>query len=129
MKGNRITFSKALYIIISALTDMSSEHNLKILKALSEESRYRIVEVLLKGELCACKLPVLIGRTQSNTSMHLTKLTDSGILKSRREGKMIIYSIKDLRVYDVFISLGYPKRKLLKSCCCMDKKKMRGEQE
>ncbi|MBR9701294.1 winged helix-turn-helix transcriptional regulator [Candidatus Pacearchaeota archaeon] len=81
---------------------MTIEHNLKLLKALSEETRYKIVEVLLKGEKCACEIPALIGRTQSNTSMHLTKLSDLGILKSRRDGKSILYSIKDFRVCDVF---------------------------
>jgi len=81
---------------------MSTEHNLKLLKSLSEESRYKIVELLLKGEKCACQIPKLIGRTQSNTSMQLTKLTRLGILQSRREGKKIIYSIKDKRVYDIF---------------------------
>lgn len=81
---------------------MSTEHNLKLLKSLSEESRYKIVELLLKGEKCACEIPKIIGRTQSNTSMQLTKLTSLGILQSRREGKKIIYSIKDKRVYDIF---------------------------
>jgi ArsR family transcriptional regulator, lead/cadmium/zinc/bismuth-responsive transcriptional repressor len=109
------------------LVDMSLESNLKILKALSEESRYRIVEVLLGGEKCACQLPDLIGRTQSNTSMQLTKLTSLGILKSRRDGKKIIYSIKDQRVCDVFKSLGYPEGKLLKSCHFIDRKGKEGE--
>lgn len=102
---------------------MTIEMNLKILKALSEESRYKIVEVLLEGERCACEIPKLICRTQSNTSMQLAKLTDLGILQSRRQGKMIIYSIKDLRVSDVFKSLGHPVGKILKSSCCIDKQK------
>lgn len=102
---------------------MIIQDNIKLLKALSEETRYKIIEVLLKGERCACEIPELIGRTQSNTSMHLTKLTDLGILQSRREGKMIIYSIKDLKVCDVFKSLGNPAGKLLKCCCCMEKEK------
>lgn len=101
---------------------MTLKDNLKLLKALSEESRYKIIEVLLKGEKCACELPQLIGRTQSNTSMHLTKLSDLGILQSRRDGKMVIYSIKDLRVCHVFKTLGYPKAKLLKTYTCLDKK-------
>jgi ArsR family transcriptional regulator, lead/cadmium/zinc/bismuth-responsive transcriptional repressor len=101
---------------------MLHEANLRLLKALSVESRYRIVEVLLKGEKCACEIPRLIGRTQSNTSMHLTKLTDVGILQSRREGKMIIYSIKNLRVCDVFKVLGYSEARLLKTRCCMERK-------
>ncbi|MGM5480622.1 MAG: ArsR/SmtB family transcription factor [Nanobdellota archaeon] len=86
---------------------MSLQSNLSLLKALSEETRYRIVEVLLKGEKCACELPALINRTQSNTSMHLTKLLDLGILKSRRDGKMVVYSINDMRVCDVFKALDH----------------------
>lgn len=102
---------------------MSFQDNLNLLKALSGETRYKIVEVLLQGENCACKIPELINRTQSNTSMHLSKLSDLGILKSRREGKTILYSIKDERVYDVFKALGYPKIKKLKSCNCVTQKK------
>lgn len=102
---------------------MNIEDNVKLLKALSEESRYRIVVVLLDGEKCACEIPEFIGRTQSNTSMHLTKLSDLGILKSRRDGKMILYSIKDLRVCGVLKALGYPEAKLLKTKCCMENKK------
>lgn len=74
---------------------MAMQDNLKLLKALSEESRYRIVEVLLDGEKCACEIPQLIGRRQNNTSMHLTKLTDLGILQSRKKGKNVIYGIKE----------------------------------
>ena len=87
-------------------------NNLKLLKALSVESRYMIVKLLLKGEKCACKIPDMIGRTQSNTSMHLTKLADLGIIKSRRDGKSVIYSINDFRVYDVFKALEKPLNKL-----------------
>lgn len=77
---------------------MSLKDNLKLLKALSEESRYKIVEVLLKGEKCACEIPKLIDRTQSNTSMHLAKLLKNEILESRRDGKKIIYSVKNKKV-------------------------------
>ena len=99
---------------------MDRTSNLKLLKALSEETRYKIVEVLLKGEKCACKIPALIDRTQSNTSMQLLKLVNLGILKSRRDGKKIIYSIKDFRVCDVLKSLGYKEGKMLKPKCCME---------
>lgn len=102
---------------------MKDKDNLKLLKALGEETRYKIVELLLNGEKCACEIPPLIDRTQSNTSMHLAKLLDLGILKSRKDGKMILYSIKDLRVCDLFKALGYAQDKMLKSCCCIDKNK------
>ena len=104
---------------------MSRIRSINLLKALSEESQFRIIELLLRGERCACEIPGVIGRTQSNTSMHLSKLAGMGVLQHRREGKKILYSIKDMRVCDVFKSLGYPDAKILKSCCCMEKHKRR----
>ncbi len=84
---------------------MNNDDKLKIFKALSEETRLLIVQELLKKEKCACELPVLINRTQSNTSMHLAKLQDLGIIKSRRDGKMIIYSINDEEVRKLMVFL------------------------
>lgn len=92
--------------------DMSAEENIQLFKALSEDTRYRIIKALLeaeckckenkcsdcKGELCACEIPELIGRTQSNTSMHLAKLQDWGIIKVRKEGKMRLYSIENDKI-------------------------------
>lgn len=74
---------------------MSFEKNKELFKALSNETSYRIINSLLKKEFCACEIPFLIKKTQSNTSMHLKKLSEINILKSKREGKKIIYSIKN----------------------------------
>ena len=79
---------------------------IKIFKTLGGETRFLIIKELLKKELCACEIPSLIGRTQSNTSMHLTKLQDLGFIKSRRQGKMIIYSIDD---NDIKTTMGLVK--------------------
>lgn len=76
--------------------------DLYLFKALGEETKHKILKSLLDGELCACKIPEIIGRTQSNCSMHLAKLAKWGLVKYRREGKMMIYSIRDKRVADVF---------------------------
>jgi Predicted transcriptional regulators len=91
--------------------DMINEENIQLFKALSEDTRYRIIKALIeseneykenkygsKGELCACEIPELIGRTQSNTSMHLAKLQDWGIIKVRKEGKMRLYSIENDKI-------------------------------
>ena len=80
---------------------MKDNEIIKIFKTLGEETRYLIVKELLKKELCACEIPSLINRTQSNTSMHLTKLQDLGFLKSKREGKKIIYSIDNEDVKNI----------------------------
>ncbi len=97
--------------------------NISLFKALGEETRYKIIEVLLQGEICACEIPKLINRTQSNTSMHLAKLNDLGIIQFRKDGKMVIYSIKDKRVYDVFKALGNLQGKIQSPCCIKIKKK------
>jgi ArsR family transcriptional regulator len=77
---------------------MINEANIQIFKALSEETRYKIIKVLLEGEKCACEIPDLIGKTQSNTSMHLAKLQDWDIIKVRKDGKKRLYSIDNEKV-------------------------------
>ena len=80
---------------------MINEENMQIFKALSEETRYKIIKVLLEGEKCACEIPDLIGKTQSNTSMHLAKLQDWDIIKVRKDGKKRLYSIDNEKVRKV----------------------------
>jgi len=80
-----------------------------LFKAMGEETKFLILKTLLEGEICACEIPNKIKRTQSNTSMHLAKLLEWGIIKYRRNGKMIIYSIKDKRVYTAFKLLKVKK--------------------
>ncbi len=79
-----------------------SDDSIRLLKALSEKTRYDIIRVLSEGELCACELPELIGKTQSNTSMHLSKLLDLQILEFRKEGKRVIYRIKDKNALQLY---------------------------
>jgi len=76
--------------------------DLYLFKALGEETKHKILKSLLDGELCACRIPEIIGRTQSNCSMHLAKLLEWDLIKHRREGKMILYSIKDKRIDEAF---------------------------
>ena len=97
-------------------------YDIKILKALADETRLKIVKFLLDGEKCVCEIFPHVKRTQSTVSIQLGKLEDDGILKSRRDGKKIFYSLSDLRVCDVFKALGYTKGKILKEKCCMCKR-------
>jgi ArsR family transcriptional regulator, lead/cadmium/zinc/bismuth-responsive transcriptional repressor len=75
---------------------------LHLFKALGEETKHSILKTLLDRELCACRIPRKIGRTQSNTSMHLAKLVEWGLIKYRRDGKMALYTIKDKRIFAAF---------------------------
>jgi ArsR family transcriptional regulator len=94
---------------------------LKILKALSDETRLKIVEFLLDGEKCVCEIFPHVKRTQSTVSIHLGNLEDAEVLESRRDGKKIFYKIKDPRVCDIFKALRVSNGKTLKASCCMKK--------
>ena len=63
---------------------------------------YAILKALQQGDRCACELPPIISKTQSNTSMHLAKLLKEGVVASRRDGKKIIYRINDKRISRIF---------------------------
>jgi ArsR family transcriptional regulator len=82
------------------------QKNLILFKALSDQTRYRIVELLLEGERCVCEIFPNVNRTQSTVSIQLGKLEEWGILKSRREGKKIFYKIKSQAVCDIFKALS-----------------------
>jgi len=71
-----------------------SDKRIRIFRALGQETRFRIFKLLMRGERCACEIPRLIKRTQSNTSMQLAKLIDSGVISARRDGKKIMYSVR-----------------------------------
>ncbi|MBN2014027.1 MAG: winged helix-turn-helix transcriptional regulator [Candidatus Altiarchaeota archaeon] len=74
------------------------KHSLRIFKALSDETRLRIVEFLLGGERCVCEIIPYTKRAQSTVSLQLAKLESLGILKSRRDGKKIFYRIASNKV-------------------------------
>ncbi|MFH1424358.1 MAG: metalloregulator ArsR/SmtB family transcription factor [archaeon] len=93
------------------------KESLKILKALADETRLKIVEFLLDGEKCVCEIIPHTRRKQSTVSIHLGKLENCGILESRRDGKKILYKINDFRVCNVLKALGYTKRKTVKGLC------------
>jgi len=73
----------------------------KILKALSDTTRLKIVELLKEGEICACKFVPFTKKAQPTVSQHLRILENAGIVKSRKDGKMIFYSIIDSRIFDL----------------------------
>ncbi|BBE31451.1 transcriptional regulator [Tepiditoga spiralis] len=66
---------------------------LKIFKALADETRLKIIKILLKGEHCVCKIVPHTNRSQSTVSNQLSKLENLGIVKSKRDGRRICYYI------------------------------------
>lgn len=67
----------------------------KILKALSDPKRLQIVDMLSCGELCACQILEAFHVTQPTLSHDMKLLVGAGIVKDRREGKNIYYSLDE----------------------------------
>lgn len=82
---------------------------IQLLKALADETRLKIVRFLLKGEKCVCEIYPHVNRTQSTTSIQLDVLRKAGVVKSKRKGKKVYYSVSDKKVPDVLQSLGLLK--------------------
>lgn len=81
------------------------ERILTILKALSVETRLRLLLRLVGGERCVCELWPGLGE-QSNISRHLKKLLDLGIVARRDEGARHLYRIADWRVIHLLSHTG-----------------------
>ena len=65
----------------------------KAIKALSDETRLRIMNVLLERECCVCEVMQVLDISQSRASRNLGIIQDAGFLKARREGAWMFYSV------------------------------------
>lgn len=72
---------------------MDNQKIAKVFKAFCDEQRIKILQLLSSGEKCACKLLEEINITQPTLSHHMKILCDSGIVRGRKEGKWMYYSI------------------------------------
>lgn len=65
----------------------------RVLKALANESRLKIVDRLSKGECSVGELTELVGSDQSTVSKHLAVLRSNNIVNDRREGNVVYYTL------------------------------------
>ncbi|MEE8470394.1 MAG: metalloregulator ArsR/SmtB family transcription factor [Dehalococcoidia bacterium] len=66
---------------------------IKTIKALSDETRLRILNVLLERECCVCEVMQALDISQTRASRNLSALYDAGFLRLRKEGLWSLYSI------------------------------------
>ena len=71
----------------------SYKETARVFKAFCDENRLQILEMLRSGEKCACMLLDELQISQSTLSHHMKILCDSGIVRGRKEGKWVHYSI------------------------------------
>lgn len=68
---------------------------IQMLKALSDETRLRIFNILRDGPLCVCEIESILEISQSNASRHLSKLTSANLVTYYKESKFIYYKLDD----------------------------------
>jgi ArsR family transcriptional regulator len=86
------------------------ENVLTIFKALSEETRLRILKLLEHGELCVCDIVAAFDMIQPKVSFHLAVLKEAGLIKDRKQGKWVHYSIDDSDIFRRFLLLSTLER-------------------
>jgi ArsR family transcriptional regulator len=86
------------------------EELLDIFKALSEETRLRIIKLLEHGELCVCDLTAALDMVQPKVSFHLAVLKEAGFIKDRRQGKWTHYRLDDSDLLRRFLILSVMER-------------------
>ena len=74
----------------------------RVLKALANESRLRIVDRLARGDCSAGELTELVGSDRTTVSKHLAVLRAHGIVLDRRQGNMVIYQLMTPCVVNFF---------------------------
>jgi len=86
----------------------------KAMKALSDETRLRILNLLLERECCVCDVMQALGISQSRASRNLGALYDAGFLKLRKDGLWSLYSIDREETKPYYTDLVEAVRKGLK---------------
>jgi ArsR family transcriptional regulator len=89
-----------------------------IFKALSDETRLKIVSMLSDGELCACKILEAFHITQPTLSYHMKMLVDIELVNAVKDGSWVIYSINEESKEELLIFLSL----LLKGKCICEKR-------
>ena len=85
------------------LDGLAATHLADIFKALADPTRVRIISILLHTDLCVCDLAATLGMTQSAISHQLSLMRSMRLVKSRKEGRMVYYTLDDEHIRDLFV--------------------------
>ena len=97
--------------LVDELTDPDSlRRQSRLLKALANETRLKMLRLLNIREMCVCELTVALNLTQPTASHHLSILQNVGFIKDRKEGKWVFYSVaKSDVIQSLFEFLEFPR--------------------
>lgn len=101
---------------------------IELFKALSDENRLLIIEMLSCGELCGCDIIKGLGLTQPTISHHMKILQQSGLVNAKKRGKWMIYKLNE----EVFNQLSHFIKNLSshkENCICKKIEKQKCDEE
>ncbi len=106
---------------------MTTRELVKAFKALSDETRIRILNLLLERECCVCEVMQALEISQTRASRNLSALYDAGFLKMRKDGLWSLYSIDQEGMAQLFSDLVGTVRKALegKEVMHLDRERLR----
>ena len=84
-----------------AIPDQEIDRLSQTYKVLGDPTRLKIVMALGGGEMCVCDLAAFLDLTESAVSHQLRRLRDMSLVKKRREGQILFYSLDDDHVADL----------------------------
>jgi ArsR family transcriptional regulator len=67
----------------------------RMFKALADETRLKVLRLLARREMCVCEVMAALDLTQPTASHHLGILENAGLVKGRKDGKWVFYSLAD----------------------------------
>jgi ArsR family transcriptional regulator, arsenate/arsenite/antimonite-responsive transcriptional repressor len=70
---------------------------IRIYQCFCDETRLRIINLLIRGPLCVCHIQQIVGESQVNVSRHLSYLKDRGMVEARRHQNWMIYRLPEKR--------------------------------
>jgi DNA-binding transcriptional ArsR family regulator len=93
-------------VVAKVRKQMPDEERLMVLadlfKMFGDSTRVKILSALLNSEMCVCDIAVLLGMTKSAISHQLRALRQTKLVKYRRDGKVVYYSLDDEHVKTIF---------------------------
>ena len=74
----------------------------ELFKVFGDTTRVKIISALFEAEMCVCDIAELLGMTQSAISHQLRVLRQARLVKHRKEGKVVFYSLDDEHIKSIF---------------------------
>lgn len=94
-----------------------------VFKAISDETRLKIIDMLSGGEMCACHILEEFSISQSTLSYHMKILAESGLVNATRDGAWMKYTLNKDRTKEVLIFITNITSEKESCICSKDKNK------